>query len=86
MDRINFQANKNEELRYQKQVMAQKYEDRMSKIENVLRQIFDFNANSMRREIDTSIIDEAMDHIEKNRTHNSLGRISQFNNIPKQKN
>ena len=28
------------------------------------------------------MIDEAM---EKNRTHNSLGRISQYNNIPKQK-
>jgi len=32
-----------------------------------------------------SIIDEAMEHIEKNRTHNSLGRISCYNNIPKQK-
>ena len=28
-------------------MMAQKYEDRMSKIEDVLRQIFDFNANSV---------------------------------------
>ena len=39
MDRINVQANKNEELRFEKQQMAQRYEERMMKIESILGKI-----------------------------------------------
>ena len=52
MDRINQQANKNEELRYQKQLMAQRYEDRMYKIENIMDKIVsnDLNTDSRKQE------------------------------------
>lgn len=52
MDRVNVQANKNEELRYQKQLMAQRYEDRMSKIENIMEKIVssDLNTDSRKHE------------------------------------
>ena len=52
MDRVNEQANKNEELRYQKQLMAQRYEDRMSKIENIMDKIVssDLNTDSRKQE------------------------------------
>ena len=52
MDRVNEQANKNEELRYQKQLMAQRYEDRMSKIENIMGKIVssDLNTDSRKQE------------------------------------
>tara|TARA_B110000285_G_C14862525_1_gene485241 strand:- start:172 stop:357 length:186 start_codon:yes stop_codon:yes gene_type:complete len=46
MDRVNEQANKNEELRYQKQLMAQRYEDRMSKIENIMGKIVSSDLNT----------------------------------------
>ena len=39
MDRINEQANKNEELRYEKHVMAQRYDQRMNKIEDAIKKI-----------------------------------------------
>ena len=39
MDRINLQANKNEELRFQKHQMAMRYEQRMNKIENIITKI-----------------------------------------------
>jgi len=40
MDRINVQANKNEELRFEKQQLAQRYENRMGKIEGILSKIY----------------------------------------------
>jgi hypothetical protein len=39
MERINHQANINEQLRYQKQMLAEKYEARMSKIESIMEKI-----------------------------------------------
>jgi len=39
MERINQQANINEELRYQKQMLNEKYEARMSKIETIMERI-----------------------------------------------
>ena len=39
MDRINVQANKNEELRFEKQQLATRYENRMAKIEGILSKI-----------------------------------------------
>jgi hypothetical protein len=51
MTRLNLQANSNEELRYEKMQMAQRYDKRMSKVENLLLKLAEPQSTEVRNEI-----------------------------------